>query len=62
MHFQTLFNLVNPREKEQGLLNAMKKMINNVEFRTTIANNSILLRDKYSVSNIMQKWDNVLGL
>ena len=52
--------LVNPREKEKGLSNAMKKMINNEEFRTNIANNSILLRDKYTVSNIMKKWDNVL--
>lgn len=54
--------LVNPKEKELGLLNAINKMISNEKFRSNIANNSILLRDKYSVSNIMQKWDNVLGL
>ena len=53
--------LVNPKEKEQGLLNAINKMITNEKFRSNMANNSILLRDKYSVSNIMQKWDNVLG-
>ena len=54
--------LVNPKEKELGLLNAINKMISNEKFRSNMANNSILLRDKYSVSNIMQKWDNVLGL
>ena len=54
--------LVNPKEKGLGLLNAINKMISNEKFRSNIANNSILLRDKYSVSNIMQKWDNVLGL
>jgi len=54
--------LVNPKEKELGLLNAISEMISNEKLRSNIANNSILLRDKYSVGNIMQKWDNVLGL
>ena len=54
--------LVNPKEKELGLLNAIEKMISNEKFRSNSANNSILLRDKYSVSNIMQKWDNVLDV
>ena len=54
--------LVNPKEKELGLTNAINKMISNEKLRSNIANNSILLRDKYSVSNIMQKWDNVLDL
>ena len=54
--------LVNPKEKELGLSNAINKMISNEKFRSNIANNSILLRDKYSVSNIMQKWDNVLDV
>jgi len=54
--------LVNPKEKELGLTNAINKMISNEKFRSNIANNSILLRDKYSVSNIMQKWDNVLDV
>jgi len=54
--------LVNPKEKELGLSNAINKMISNEKFRSNIANNSILLRDKYSVSNIMQKWDNILDL
>ena len=54
--------LINPKEKELGLSNAIIKMINNEKFRNNIANNSIFLRDKYSVDNIMQKWDNVLNL
>tara|TARA_Y100000591_G_C21854278_1_gene713971 strand:- start:10671 stop:11783 length:1113 start_codon:yes stop_codon:yes gene_type:complete len=54
--------LVNPKEKELGLTNAINKMISNEEFRSNIANNSIFLRNKYSVSNIMKKWDNVLDL
>ena len=54
--------LVNPKEKELGLSNAINKMISNEKFRSNIANNSIFLRDKYSVSNIMQKWDNVLDM
>ena len=54
--------LVNPDEKELGLSNAINKMISNKKFRSDIANNSILLRDKYSVNNIMQKWDNILDL
>lgn len=52
--------LVDPIEKEAGLVNAMKKMIDDEEFRNDIANNSINMRDKYSVSNIMQKWNNIL--
>lgn len=54
--------LVNPKEKELGLLNAIDKMISNEKFRSDISINSILLRDKYSVTNIMQKWDIVLDL
>jgi len=54
--------LVDLKEKELGLINALNKMINDEKLRSNIANNSIALRDKYSVSNIMKKWDNVLGL
>ena len=54
--------LVNPKEKELGLTRAINKMISNEKFRSNIADNSILLRNKYSVSNIMKKWDNVLDL
>jgi glycosyltransferase involved in cell wall biosynthesis len=54
--------LVNLNEKELGLSKAMNKMISNEKFRSNIANNSILLRDKYSVSNIVQEWNNVLDV
>jgi GalNAc-alpha-(1->4)-GalNAc-alpha-(1->3)-diNAcBac-PP-undecaprenol alpha-1,4-N-acetyl-D-galactosaminyltransferase len=54
--------LVNPNEKELGLSKAMNTIISNEKFRSNIANNSILLRDKYSVSNIIQKWNEVLDV
>jgi glycosyltransferase involved in cell wall biosynthesis len=54
--------LVNPSEKELGLSKAMNKIISNEKFRSNIANDSILLRDKYSVSNIIQKWNKVLDV
>ena len=54
--------LVNLKEKELGLLSAMNKMISNEELRTNIAKNSILLRDKYSVSKIMKIWDEALDV
>ena len=40
----------------------MKKIIDNEEFRNDIANNATHVRDKYSVSNIMQKWNNILDI
>ena len=54
--------LVDPKEKEIGLLNAMNKMLRDEKFRSNIANNSITLRDKYSVRKIMQKWDDIIEL
>ncbi len=54
--------LVRPKEKELGLLNALNKMISNEKFRNEVAHNSKLLRDRYSVRNIMQEWDEVLDL
>jgi len=59
---QDKFNgiLVDPAEKESGLLSAMNQMISDEEFRTGIAKNSVLVRDKYAVKNIMQEWDSVL--
>lgn len=54
--------LVNPMERERGLMNAMNRMLSNEELRTNISKNSILLREKYSVSNIMKKWNNLLDL
>jgi len=54
--------LVSPNEKELGLSKAINKFISDEEFRRSIANNSILLRDKYSVGNIIQKWNDVLDI
>jgi GalNAc-alpha-(1->4)-GalNAc-alpha-(1->3)-diNAcBac-PP-undecaprenol alpha-1,4-N-acetyl-D-galactosaminyltransferase len=54
--------LVDPKEKERGLMNAMNKMLGNEELRINISKNSILLREKYSVSNIMKEWNNLLDL
>jgi len=54
--------LVSPNEKELGLSKAIDKFISNEDFRSSIANNSILLRDKYSVGNIIQKWNDVIDI
>ena len=54
--------LVDPNEKELGLSNAIDKIIVNQEFRQNLAKNSILLREKYSISNIIQKWNNILDI
>ena len=52
--------LINPEDRESGLIKALEKMITDTPFRKSIAENSILIRDKYSVESIMQKWNNVL--
>lgn len=52
--------LVDPEEKELGLLKALEKMISDEEFRSRIASNSILIRDQYSIDSIMQEWDGAL--
>ena len=52
--------LINPEDRESGLIKALEKMITDTPFRRSIAENSILIRDKYSVESIMQKWNNVL--
>ena len=54
--------LVDPEHKEEGLANAMCKMLSNEILRNNIANNSINTRDKYSVLKIMQKWNDILKL
>ena len=54
--------LVNPAERELGLSKAMNKIISNEEFRSSIGNNALLLRDKFSIYNIIKKWDNVLDI
>lgn len=52
--------LVDPKEKEQGLLDAIGKMIGSEKLRRKFAENAIISRDTYSVSNIMRKWDSIL--
>jgi glycosyltransferase involved in cell wall biosynthesis len=54
--------LVNPDHKDLGLTNAMNKIISNQEFRDKIANNSILLRERYTIRNIIKKWNKVLDI
>tara|TARA_B100000575_G_C23137754_1_gene661370 strand:- start:62 stop:1174 length:1113 start_codon:yes stop_codon:yes gene_type:complete len=54
--------LVNPNDKELGLEKAIDKIITNQQLSRKIAKNSILLREKYSISNIIQKWNNILDV
>ena len=54
--------LVDPDKKELGLENAMIKLITNKALRNKFSQNSILLRDEYSITNIMKKWDKALNL
>ncbi|MBD73944.1 MAG: hypothetical protein CMM96_00405 [Rickettsiales bacterium] len=53
--------LVDPNKREIGLRNALSQMINNKKLRSRISQNSLLIRDKYSINNIMSKWDRVLN-
>jgi GalNAc-alpha-(1->4)-GalNAc-alpha-(1->3)-diNAcBac-PP-undecaprenol alpha-1,4-N-acetyl-D-galactosaminyltransferase len=53
--------LVNPEENEAGITNALIKMIEDNNLRKKISRESVLLRDKYSVKNIMQIWDKNLN-
>ena len=52
--------LVNPNDKDVGLSNAIDKIIRNENLSSSIANNAILLREKYSIDNIIQKWSDVI--
>ena len=54
--------LVNPSEKEVGLENALIKLISDKDLRINISKNAILLREKYSVENVMKQWDKTLEL
>ena len=54
--------LVAPDEKENGIIKALKRLIEDENYRNEISVNSILLREKFSVSNIMEKWDHILDL
>ncbi len=54
--------LVEPDDRELGLVRALNKLILSKELRNKFSCNSILLREKYSIKNIMQEWDKVLHL
>ena len=54
--------LVHPSEKELGLENALRKLISDKNLRLNISKNATLLREKYSVDNIMKQWDKTLDL
>lgn len=54
--------LIDPIEKESGLINAMEELIDNEDLRRKFSKNSILLRDKYSTDNVMRQWDNILDI
>ena len=54
--------LVDPNKGELGLVEALNTLISNENYRTTLSAQSILLREKYSVLNIMKEWDSVINL
>lgn len=54
--------LINPKEKDVGLSEAMDELIMNKEYRQKLSENSVLVREKYSLSNVMDKWNRALGL
>lgn len=54
--------LVNPKEGEFGLVNAMERVINDKELSEYLSNNARLTRKKYSVSTIINEWEKVLNL
>ena len=54
--------LIDPADKEFGITRALIRLIDDENYRKEISTNSILLRDRYSVTSIMKKWDHVLDL
>ena len=52
--------LVNPNENEIGITNALIKLITDNELRKKFSSESSLLKDKYSVKNIMKIGDNFI--
>lgn len=54
--------LVDPKARELGMITALTKLLTDKDFRNELSANSVLLRDKYSVKNIMQQWDGILSL
>ena len=54
--------LVDPKARELGMITALTKLLTDKDFRNELSANSVLLRDKYSVKNIMRQWDGILSL
>ena len=54
--------LVDPSEKEFGLVNAMRSLLADQNLRAKLANNAIYVRDRYAESSIMREWDIELDL
>ena len=54
--------LVDPKDRELGMITALTKLLTDRDFRKKLSANSVLLRDKYSVKRIMRQWDGVLSL
>ena len=52
--------LVNPAENEAGLGKALKKMVSNNNFRSSVAKKAVLVRDRFSINKIMSEWDDAL--
>ncbi len=54
--------LVSTGEKEIGLSEALDKMMADTHFRESAGLQAVLVREKFSITNIMKKWDNALFL
>jgi glycosyltransferase involved in cell wall biosynthesis len=52
--------LVNPEEKENGLILALENLIPNKALQIKIAQEAIRLRDKYSLDKVMQRWKRII--
>tara|TARA_B100000989_G_scaffold294270_2_gene273086 strand:+ start:4392 stop:5504 length:1113 start_codon:yes stop_codon:yes gene_type:complete len=52
--------LVSPNEKEIGLYKALDELIKDEKLRKKISKKAIMVRDKYSIENIMLKWNESL--
>ena len=52
--------LVSPIEDVEGLRAAIIRLIENPDLRKNISNQSVTIRDKYSINNIMKMWDQIL--
>lgn len=54
--------LVNPQEKENGLILALENLIPNKILQTKIAQEAILLREKYGLNKVMKSWNRIIGV